>query len=318
MPDEPIELSYLIVNTDGGELLHRCVDAITQTCPLEPSRREVIVLDNASTDGSAQRLEERHGEVVQVVHQRLRSGKALNDTFLLELARGRFAMLLNEDSELLDGASAALLAALQATPGAAAAGAQLLDPEGRPQPCAWRFPTLPTALAGAVFAHRRFTVQSGGGERREVDWVQSAAMLVRHAAFREVGGLDPRFFVYSDEVDWQRRLRDAGWSILYEPDAHAIHHEQLRHDADFSRARIVEFSRNRDRYLRKHHGWPIALAARGLTAWAYGLRAVAATVLPGHSARRFAFHVRATLVPAHSGPGLAEKADAFNRSLPYA
>ena len=168
-------------------------------------------------------------------------------------ARGSWCLLLNEDSELTPGAADALRDALRRDPRAAVAGARLVSPGGAPQPSAWRFPGVRAALAGAVFAHRRLTVQSRGELTREVDWVQSAGMLVRRDAFEQVGPLDPAFFVYSDEVDWQRRARDAGWSVLYVPAATIMHREQLSADTG-SRRRIVEFARNRDAYVRKHHG----------------------------------------------------------------
>jgi hypothetical protein len=162
-----------------------------------------------------------------------------------------------------------------------------------------------------VFAHRRFTVQSRGELTREVDWVQSAGMLVRRDAFEQVGPLDPAFFVYSDEVDWQRRARDAGWSVLYVPSATIMHREQLSGDTG-SKRRIVEFARNRDTYVRKHHGRLPALAVRALTAWSYAVRALAAVVLPGHSARRYAWHAYHSLFPGR-GEGLREAADQVNR-----
>jgi GT2 family glycosyltransferase len=205
--------------------------------------------------------------------------------------------MLNEDSELRPGATAALHAALEAHPRAAAAGARLLRPDGAPQASAWRFPTIGAAALGAIGLARR-NVQSTGDAVREVDWAHSAALLVRREAGAAVGWLDPAFFVYSDEVDFCRRLRDAGWSILYVPSAEAVHHEQLSTGAGAER-RIVEFSRNRDRYLR----W--------LTAAAYAERAAAALVLPGHDARRYWRHVTATLRPGR-GEGIAEAAAAFN------
>ena len=124
--------------------------------------------------------------------------------------------------------------------------------------------------------------------------------------------MDPAFFVYSDEVDFCRRLRDAGWRVLYVPSAEAVHHEQLSTGAVPER-RIVELSRNRDRYMRKHHTATAALAVRALTAWAYAVRALGALVLPGHSARRYWRHVTATLAPSR-GEGVREAAAAHNRA----
>ena len=290
----PASVSYCVVNTNGGGLLARCLDAIEATHP-EGVEREVLVLDNASSDGSAAAARDRPG--VRLIELERRQGKAANDTLLLTEATGDFARLLNEDSELRPGATAALVEALASRPGAAVAGAQLLAPDGSPVPCAWRFPGVGTALAGAAFLHRRLTVQSGGDATREVDWVQSSAMLVRRDAAEEVGFLDPAFFVYYDECDFCRRLQDAGWRVLYVPAAEAYHHDQLSTDLEAGLPRIVEFHRNRDLYMRKHAGPGAALAVRVLTAWAYGLRALAALVLPGHPARIYAAHARQALLP---------------------
>jgi GT2 family glycosyltransferase len=305
----PPEISVCIVNTSGREHLLACLDSIYRHPP--PVEFEVTVIDNASEDGSVAAVCNAHGDRVEVVELERRRGKAENDSALMARARGRYCLLLNEDSELTDGAAEALWRALEEAPQAAAAGARLVDGTGAARPSAWRFPGLGTAIAGALFLHGRLTVQSLGNEIREVDWVQSAGMLVRRQAFDEIGPLDPRFFVYSDEVDWQKRAHDAGWSVLYVPHATIIHHEQLAGGAGAER-RIVEFSRNRDAYVRKHHGAATAVAVRLLTAWAYGLRAIAALVLPGHDPRRYALHAYHSLRPQR-GEGLREAADEFNR-----
>jgi hypothetical protein len=305
-----VELSYCVVNTSQRELLLRGLDAIARERPAVPFATEVLVLDNGSRDGSATAARE-HPAVTDVIALAERRGKALNDTELLRRARGRYALLLNEDSELLTGATLALREALEARRDAACAGAQLLRADRTEQACAWRFPTVLTALAGALFLHRLYTVQSKGQQTRAVDWCQSSALLVRREAAAQVGYLDPDFFVYSDEVDFAKRLRDAGWRSLYVPGARAVHHEQLSTDT-VSEPRIVEMARNRDLYMRKHHSPAAALAVRLLTAWAYGVRALAALVLPGHSANRYWRHVMATLLPAR-GEALREAAERYNR-----
>jgi len=304
-----VELSFCVVNTSQRELLARGLDAIARERAELPFQTEVLVLDNGSRDGSAQAAE-AHPAVDRVLALPERRGKALNDSELLRAARGRYALLLNEDSELQPGATSALRAALEADPGAALAGAQLLSPAGVPQPCAWRFPGPASALAAVLFLHRRLTVQSRGAQTREVDWCQSSALLVRRAAAAEVGYLDPDFFVYSDEVDFAYRLREAGWRSLYVPSARAIHHEQLATGAVPER-RIVELSRNRDLYMRKHHSAAAALAVRWLTACAYAERALAALLLPGRDPRRMWRHVTASLFPGR-GEGLREAAARYN------
>ncbi len=308
-----VEVTYCVVNTQQRELLVRGLDAIARERAQLPFAVEVLVLDNASTDGSAGAAR-RHPAVDEVIAIEQRRGKAENDTALLQRARGRYALLLNEDSELLPGATSALRDALDASPRAGAAGARLLRPDGRVQPSAWKFPGPAAALAAALFIHGWTTVQSRGEQTRPVDWAQSAALLVRVQAAREIGWLDPRFFVYSDEVDFCKRLSAAGWQTLYVPDAVAVHHEQLSTDAVPER-RIVELSRNRDRYMRKHHSAAAAALVRWLTAWTYAVRALAATVLPGHQPRRYWRHVSATLHPER-GEGLREAAADHNRGGP--
>jgi N-acetylglucosaminyl-diphospho-decaprenol L-rhamnosyltransferase len=307
VPD--VEISYCVVNTSQRELLLRGLDAIARERAALPFASELLVLDNGSRDGSAQAARE-HAAVDRVIALEQRRGKGLNDSELLREARGRYALLLNEDSELQAGATVALWRALQERADAACAGAKLLRPDGREQPSAWRFPTPLTALAGALLLHRVWTVQSRGSRTRVVDWCQSAALLVRRDAAAGVDYLDPDFFVYSDEVDFARRLRDAGWLSLYVPSAVAVHHEQLSVDVVPER-RIVELARNRDLYMRKHHSAAAARAVRWLTAWPYALRALAATAMPGHSPRRYWRHVVATLRPQR-GEGLREAAERYN------
>jgi GT2 family glycosyltransferase len=273
---------------------------------------EVLVLDNASQDGSVE-VARRHPVTTEVISLPQRRGKAATDSTLLQRASGRFCLLLNEDSELEPGATAALHAALDADEQAGAAGAMLVRPDGEQQPSAWRFPSPGSALMTAMFLHKAFVVQSTGEDVRTVDWVQSAAMLVRREAARQIGYFDPQFFVYSDEVDFCRRLADAGWHTLYVPSARAVHHEQLS-TGNVPTRRIVEFSRNRDRYMRKHHSAVSAALVRYLTAFTYALRAAGALVLPGHDPKRYAKHVTATLRPDR-GEGLAEGAEEFNRQL---
>jgi N-acetylglucosaminyl-diphospho-decaprenol L-rhamnosyltransferase len=339
MPE--VELSYCIVNTSQRELLLRGLDAIARDRVGLPFATEVLVLDNGSRDGSAEAAREHPalaasddgqaaGEVIALSERR---GKAANDSDLLRRAQGRYALLLNEDAELRPGSTLALYEALELDRLAACAGAKLLRPvevvirakaagtqpakldrlpDLAEQACAWRFPTPLTALAGALFVHRLYTVQSKGNRTREVDWCQSSALLVRREAAVQVDCLDPDFFVYSDEVDFARRLRDTGWHSLYVPGAVAVHHEQLSTDI-VSEPRIVELARNRDLYMRKHHSAGAARAVRWLTAWSYAVRAATALVLPGHSPRRYWRHVTATLRPAR-GEGLREAADRYNRS----
>jgi N-acetylglucosaminyl-diphospho-decaprenol L-rhamnosyltransferase len=302
------ELSYCVVNTNGREMLLACLAAIEATHPVG-IEREILVLDNASADGSADAVRALGGEI-ELIEQPRPTGKAANDSLLMERARGEYCLLLNEDSELKPGTAAVLIAALEADPGAAAATPQLLDSDGNPTPCAWRFPGVGTALAGALFLHRWLTVQSTGKTTRRVDWAQSSALLVRREAAAQVGFMDPDFFVYYDECDFAKRLGEAGLHELFVPGAAAVHHDQLSTDLAAGLPRIVEFHRNRDLYMRKHHGRAAALAVRVLTAWSYAARALAATVIPGQPADVYRAHARQALFPAR-GTGLRNRAEAL-------
>jgi N-acetylglucosaminyl-diphospho-decaprenol L-rhamnosyltransferase len=298
-------LSYCVVNTNGRDYLLACLAAIERTHPAGVER-EILVLDNASDDGSAEAVRALGGEIRLIALER-RTGKAENDSTLMREARGRYCLLLNEDSELGPGASEALIAALDADPKAAAATPQLLDSAGRPVPCAWRFPGVGTALAGALFLHRWLTVQSKGRAARRVDWGQSSALLVRREAAAAVDFMDPAFFVYYDECDFAKRLDDAGWHSLFVPAAEAVHQDQLSTDLAKGLPRIVEFHRNRDLYIRKHHGRAAALAVRALTAWSYAVRALVATVLPNQPADIYRAHARQALFPGR-GESIRDRA----------
>ena len=300
------------MTTNGRDYLLDCLAAIERVHP-PGVEREVLVLDNASADGSAEAVRERHPEARLFALER-RTGKADNDSLLLREARGRYCLLLNEDSELQEGAVQALLDALEADPGAAAAGAQLLTSAGDPTACAWRLPDIPWALAAAVFLQDPVAVQSSGGRVREVGWVQSSAMLVRRDAAEQVGWFDGDFFVYSDETDFCKRLRDAGWRILFAPAARAVHHDQLGTDAASMRRRIVEFHRNRDRYFKKHGLTLTRLVWKACWTWAYLARAAVAALVPGRDAQRYLLHARQELFPGR-GEGIRDAAEAHNRSL---
>jgi GT2 family glycosyltransferase len=298
-------LSYCVVNTNGREYLLACLAAIERAHP-EGVEREILVLDNASEDGSAEAVRALGGEI-RLIALEQRTGKAQNDSTLMREAQGRYCLLLNEDSELRPGAVQALLEVMEREPKAAAATVQLLDSNGNPVPCAWRFPGVGTALAGAFFLHRWLTVQSDGSQVRSVDWAQSSALMVRREAAAAVDYMDPDFFVYYDECDFAKRLREEGWHLLYVPSAKAVHHDQLSTDLAEGLPRIVEFHRNRDLYMRKHHGRGAALAVRILTAWSYAVRAMAASLLPKQPAPVYRAHARQALFPRR-GESLRDRA----------
>jgi GT2 family glycosyltransferase len=213
-----VELSYCVVNTQQRPLLSYCLDAIARERATVDFETETLVLDNASNDGSAEAARQ-HPVTTDVIEREVRRPRAENAAELLRRARGRFCLLLDEDSELEPGATVALHAALAGADDAAAAGATLVSPDGEQLPSAWRFPSAATAMLSLIGLRRRL-VQSRGPRIRDVDWAPAAALLVRRDAAAAAEWLE------SDEVEFCRRLHDAGWRVLYVPEARAVHHDQ--------------------------------------------------------------------------------------------
>ena len=301
-----------MVNTGGRDYLLDCLAAIERTHP-DGVEHEVLVLDNASGDGSAEAVRERHPEVRLFALDR-REGKADNDSRLLEAARGRYCLLLNEDSELRDGAVARCSMPSRAMPARppparSSSPARASPPRARGACRTSRGRSLPPSSCTSAWPCRARAARCvrWAGCSRAPCWC-----AVRPPS--RSGWLDGDFFVYSDETDFCRRLRDAGWRILFVPGARAVHHDQLGTDSAAMRRRIVEFHRNRDLYFRKHGMHLTRLVWKACWTWAYLVRAAAAAVLPGRDPRRYLLHARQELMPGR-GEGIREAAEAHNRGL---
>jgi N-acetylglucosaminyl-diphospho-decaprenol L-rhamnosyltransferase len=191
-----------------GRLRRYCLAAIARERATVTFETEVLVLDNASSDGSAEAAR-AHPATTEVIEQRASRPRGANDASLLDRARGRFCLLLDEDSELEPGATSALHLALAERPRAGAACATLVLPDGTTRPAAppWR------RLAG-----------DRASRVRRVRTCRSAAVLVRHEAATAVGSFDPHLGEGAAEADFCRRLRRAGWDLLLVPEARAVEH----------------------------------------------------------------------------------------------
>jgi GT2 family glycosyltransferase len=295
----PAELSYCVVSTEQRQFLRYCLDAIGRERAAVPFATEVLVLDNASRDGSADAAG-AHPATSRLIEEPRRRGAGECRIELLGHATGRFCLLLDADAELEPGATAALHAALDADERAAAAGAALVAEDGTARASAWRFPGVRAALLGVLGLHRRLVVQSRGDRVRTVDWCSSAALLVRRGAAVAAGELDPELVDTAHGADFGRRLRAAGWHVLYVPEARAVRHAEPDTGAEDPHA-IAEHARNRDRYLRKHHRPPAVGLVRALIALRHATRAVDALVRRQGGARAEARRARAALLPGRSG-----------------
>jgi N-acetylglucosaminyl-diphospho-decaprenol L-rhamnosyltransferase len=295
------DLSVSIVNTNSRELLLACLASLAGT------EAEIVVLDNASEDGSADAVRERFPDV-RVIAQPFRAGFGANHNTVIRVTGGRYVYVLNEDTTADDWALERIVAYLDAHPRVAALGPRLVYPDGRLQDSAWRFPTPLVSAFGVVTLGKLGVKQSRGAAPRPVDWVMGAALVLRREALEQVGLFDEDFFLYSEEVDLQFRLRQAGWEVHYFPEATVVHHES-QFSAEIPERRIHEMWRSRHRYWHKHHSGAGARVAALATGAQYAVRAAAAP-LARRSARRMLLHARDAW--RVTGPGLRELADEWN------
>jgi len=295
------DLSVSIVNTNSRELLLACLDTLPR------GDAEIVVLDNASEDGSADAVRARFPDA-RVIAQPFRAGFGANHNTVIRATHGRYVYVLNEDTTAGDWAFERIVAYLDANPRVAALGPRLVYPDGSLQDSAWRFPTPLVSTLGLLTVGKVGVKQSGGDTARAVDWVMGAALVLRREALDEVGLFDEEFFLYSEEVDLQFRLREAGWEVHYFPEATVVHHES-QFSAEIPERRINEMWRSRHHYWRKHHGGTGARVAALATGGQYALRAAVAP-LARRSSRRMLLHARDSW--SVSGPGLRELADEWN------
>jgi len=295
------DLSVSIVNTNSRELLLACLET------LRGKDAEILVLDNASEDGSADAVRERFPGV-RVLAQDFRAGFGANHNTVIRATEGRYVYVLNEDTTAADWAFDRIVAYLDAHPRVAALGPRLTYPDGRLQDSAWRFPTPFVSTLALLTVGKLGVKQSHGDAPHAVDWVMGAALVLRREALDEVGLFDEEFFLYSEEVDLQFRLRQAGWDVHYFPSATVVHHES-QFSADIPERRINEMWRSRHRYWRKHHSGAGARVAALATGGQYALRAAAAPIAR-RNPRRMLLHARDSV--GVSGPGLRELADEWN------
>jgi GT2 family glycosyltransferase len=301
------DVSVSIVNTNSRELLLACLGSLQQSV----ARRgeglvEIVVLDNASEDGSVDAVRGRFPDV-RVIAQERRAGFGANHNTVIRATTGRYVYVLNEDTTSDDWAFARLAAHLDAYPRIAALGPRIVYPDGRHQDSAWRFPSPAVAALGLLSLGKLGVTQSRGIAPRRVDWVMGAALLLRREALDEVGLFDEEFFLYSEEVDLQLRLRRAGWGVEYFPDATVVHHES-QFSAGIPERRINEMWRSRHRYWRKHHS---AAGAR-LAALATGTQYAARAAVGRDPSFRARMRLHARDSRRVDGPGLRELAEEWN------
>lgn len=243
-----MDVSVIIVNFNGRELLGDCLASIPPGC-------EVILVDNGSRDGSADFVQSAHPSAILVRNPDNRGfAKAVNQG--IDRARGKYVLLLNPDARILPGAIDELVRRLESRPDVGIVAPQLEYADGRRQHSFDADPSLSTTflnktLLRAVFPKRFPSKRQEYREDLEVENVIGAAMMIRAETIRKVGKLDEDYFLYIEETDFCRRARRAGWKVLFVPSARVVHLQGKLRAKVAVRAK-VEYVRSLFTFFRKH------------------------------------------------------------------
>jgi GT2 family glycosyltransferase len=272
-----MDLSVVIVNWNTAGLLRDCLKSVFSM--IEGIAFEVIVVDNASSDGSVAMLKVEFPQVRRVENYENRGFAAANNQ-AFRIMTGRYALLLNSDTVLTEGAVHELYAFMEKHPEAVMACGQLLNADGSKQNSIAAFPTLLSLLVNVplleiLFPARYPSKRQDYPHPIEVDSGIGAFLIVRKSAIDGVGGLDERYFFFFEETDWARTMKEAGWKIYHVPTAR-IYHLQGKSVGAGIRSRI-HFYRSRYLYFVK---WESA-AWSALAAVIIVLRLIVNWVLTG-------------------------------------
>lgn len=271
-----MNVSFIIVSWNVRDLLRRCLrsiereeETVSQDWLTRHGQRfttEVIVVDNASADGTPEMLRGEFPQVHLIVNQE-NAGFTRGNNQALATAQGRYLFLLNPDTELRPGALGALVDYMDAEPQVGIAGPRLFYSDGSPQSSRRRFPTLATAFMESTLLQqwfpssriltRYYILDTPDDAIQEVDWVTGAALFVRRELYDHIGGFDEAFFMYSEELDWCTRAKQAGWRVVYLPCAQVVHHEG-KSSAQVLAQRDIYFHSSKIRYFRKRRGPVVA------------------------------------------------------------
>jgi len=272
--DAPSTLTVVIVSHRSRQLLGECLDSLIAHPPAMPC--EIIVVDNASDDGSTDLVRRRYPTVRCFVNEaNLGFARAANQG--AAAARGDLICFLNSDARVMAGTLDGLAAVLRRNPGVGAVGPRTTGSDGRPIRSCFKFPTLARPLlnvrplrtvlgtSALALAYEPWTATA----TREVDWVSGACLMVRRQLLERLGAFDPAFFMYFEDVDLCRRLSAAGHAVWYVGDAVVVHHTRGSTLGQLTPGLFLMEQRSRLRYFRKHYGVPGAVfirAAMGIAA----------------------------------------------------
>ena len=277
-----IDLSVVILNWNVRDLLDRCLASIRSS----RYTIEMIVVDNASSDDSVAMVRSKYPQVTVIANETNRGFTGGNNQGIAA-AEGRYVLVLNPDTEIVEQSLDRLLDYAEANPTVGAVGPMLLNPDRSIQPSRRRFPTVSVALFESTWLQglaprkllRRFYIEDVPTDViQDVDWLTGACTLFRRQVFDRVGGYDEaNFFMYSEELDLCKRIKQAGWRIVFIPTAQVIHYEGKSSEQAVA-ARHIRFNTSKVRYFRKWHGGGVATVLRvwllSQYVWQIGLEAL--------------------------------------------
>ncbi len=254
MKTAPPLLTAIIVTYNTREMTLRCLE--TLYAALEGLSHEVIVVDNASTDGTEAAVRARFPQVCWLGNTENRGFGAANNQ-AMQVGRGEFFLLLNSDAFPSAGSIQALCAYLEAHPDTAVAGPRLLFADGSHQISSHAYESpLQAWMQYSGLSHAadrlRLTDSMKTGPLRNV-YLKGACLLVRRAAYEATQGFDEKFFFYCEEADWQKRIQALGWHIAYLDTALVTHLEGMSGNANRHRLTLCYYAAT-DYFIRKHHG----------------------------------------------------------------
>lgn len=255
-----LDVSVIVVNWNTRELLAKCLRCVQDT--VQRVSCEIIVIDNASSDDSVAMVR-RDFPAVRLIANTENVGFARANNQGIPLAQGRYVLLLNSDAFVRPNCIDRMVAFMDAHPKAGMAGCKLLYEDGRLQPSCARFPTLLTELFTAFGLDKLFSRSKLFGrylmtdwdynDTRPVDVIMGAFMLVRREVIQQIGMLDESFFMYSEEVDWCYRCQQAGWQVLFTPEAETVH-LWGGSTGSIKVETLLRLYRARVQFFRKHYG----------------------------------------------------------------
>lgn len=267
-----IDLSVVILSWNTKDLLLRCLASVERS--VSPPAREVLVVDNASRDGSADAAAAAFPSV-RILRNARNEGYARGNNIGIRASRGRHVLLLNSDTEVAPGAFAALTWFLDSHPAYGAAAARLWNVDGTIQRACMRFPSLLTALfydappgrwfPENVVLRRHFCRDFDHVDSRDVEQPPGAALCLRRSVLDTIGLLDEELFLFFNDVDLCRRILRAGYRIRYLADANVVHHGGA--STSLYPAFAAEYFRNKIAYFRIHHGAVGERLMRAVTRW---------------------------------------------------